>query len=115
LYPETGEYKSSADYAVQKIAESQGRVLVFQEKDFGQFDLKPEDVPHGAIWLRPRRISQTCVGELFTGLCRILTHNSPSNPYDFTEKIVEVYEDRIDVRMAGGIVNTYPIPPVVVH
>jgi predicted nuclease of predicted toxin-antitoxin system len=106
LFPETGGYKGSADYAVQKVAETQRRVLVSQEKDFGQFGLKPEDVPYGAIWLRPRRISQTRVGELFAGLCRVLTQNFPSHPYDFAGKIVEVHNDRIDVRTAGPSVPT---------
>ena len=92
------------------VRNSQQRVLVSQERDFGQFGLKPEDLPHGAIWLRPGRTSQRQSGELLSGLCRVLQQNFSSNPYDFAGKIVEVYPDHIDVRTAGDVTNSYPIP-----
>jgi predicted nuclease of predicted toxin-antitoxin system len=110
VYPETGGYKGAADSAVQELAEDQQRVLVSQEKDFGQSGLKPEDVPHGAIWLRPGRTSQRQTGGLLAGLCRTLQENCSSNPYDFAGKIVEVYPNRIVVRTAGGAMRSYPVP-----
>lgn len=110
VYPETGGYKEYADDAVRRFANSQERVLVSVEKDFGQFGLKPEDVPHGAIWLRPGRTSQRQIGELLTGLCRVLQQNFSSNPYDFAGKIVEVYPDHVDIWTAGGATSRYTIP-----
>ncbi len=113
VYPERGGYKGSADTAVQELANGQQRVLVSQEKDFGQFGLKPEDVPHGAIWLRPGRTSQRQTAKLLAGLCQVLQQNFSVNPYDFAGKIVEVYSDRVDVRRAGGVIDSYPVPPPV--
>ena len=110
LYPKVGGYIGAADSAVKKLADSQGRVLVSTEKDFGEFHLKPEDVPHGAIWLRPARTSKGKIDGLLAGLCRTLVQNFPSNPYDFTEKIVEVFPDRIEVRRPGGSTTPYPVP-----
>jgi hypothetical protein len=85
-------------------------VLVSVERDFGQFALEPEDMPDGGIWLRPQRISQKRIGELLAGLCAVLLENFPENPYDFHEKIVEVYVDRVEIRIPGGDRTSYDIP-----
>jgi predicted nuclease of predicted toxin-antitoxin system len=111
VFPEQAGYKGAGDPAVLKFAKLQQRTLVSVERDFGLFRLKPEDVPDGAIWLRPGRISQRQVSQLFTGLCKVLLRTFPSNPYDFSSKILEVYQDRVDIRTAGGVVNSYPVPP----
>lgn len=111
LFPEQGSYKGADDTAVRKIAIAQRRVLVSQERDFGKFQLQPEDVPDGAIWLRPGRISQRKIRELLTGLCNVLLNEFPSNPYDFRGKIVEVYADRVVIRASGGHSTSYQAPP----
>jgi predicted nuclease of predicted toxin-antitoxin system len=112
LFPEQGGYKGAADKAVRDIATTSHRVLVSVERDFGQFGLKPDDMPDGAIWIRPKgRISQTNVGVLFEGLCKVLVQNFSSDPYNFQGKILEVYPDRVDVRTVGGGVTSYPVPP----
>ena len=111
LYPEQGEYKGASDKAVRELATAGRRVLVSVERDFGRFGLKPEDMPNGAIWIRPtRRISQANVGVLFEGLCKVLVQNFSSDPYNFNGKILEVYPDRVDVRTVGGGVTSYPVP-----
>lgn len=110
VYPKMGGYIGADDATVRRLADSQQRVLVSQERDFGQFGLKPENVPHGAIWLRPGRTSQRQTGELLAGLCRVLQQNFSSNPYDFAGKIVEVYPDHVDIRTAGGATSRYTIP-----
>ncbi len=112
LFPEQGGYKGASDKAVQDIAIANHRVLVSVERDFGRFKLKPEEIPAGAIWIRPTgRISQTNVGVLFEGLCKVLTQNFSSDPYNFNGKILEVYPNRVDVRTVGGCVTAYQIPP----
>src|SRR6266478_3181399 len=69
LFPDQGGYTGASDKAVRDIATRDHRVLVSVERDFGQFGLKPEDMPDGAIWIRPTgRISQPNVGVLFEGL-----------------------------------------------
>jgi|SRR5436309_3040971 len=111
LFPKQGGYKGASDKAVRDIATADHRVLVSVEKDFGQFGLKPGDMPDGAIWLRPKgRISQKNVGVLFEGLCKVLAQNFSSDPYNFKGKILEVYQDRVDVQMVGGGVTPYPVP-----
>ncbi len=107
--PEAGGYKGADDKAVRDLATADRRTLVSVEKDFGKFGLKPEDMPEGAIWLRPERISQRSVGVLFEGLCKVLVQNFPSDPYNFREKILEVYKDRVDVRTVGGV-TPYSVP-----
>ncbi len=114
-YPEAGGYKGWADTSVRKLANAQQRVLVSTEKDFGEFHLKPEDVPHGAIWLRPDRISKGQIEDLLTGLCRTLTQQFPTNPYDFAGKIVEVFKDRVEIRTAGGGLSSHTVPPMIVN
>jgi predicted nuclease of predicted toxin-antitoxin system len=109
VYPESGGYKGELDPRVRELANSQERVLVSTEKDFGEFHLQPEDVPHGVIWLRPTRTSQQQVGELLTGLCQVLDRDFSSNPYDFAGKIVEVYQDRVEIRTAGGV-SSHAVP-----
>jgi len=111
LFPEQGVYKGASDKAVRDIATADHRVLVSVERDFGRFGLKPEEMPDGAIWIRPtRRISQTNVGVLFEGLCKVLVQNFSSDPYNFEGKLLEVYPDRVDVRTVGGV-TSYPVPP----
>jgi predicted nuclease of predicted toxin-antitoxin system len=110
LFPEQGGYKGADDKAVRDIAAADQRVLVSVERDFGQFRLQPEDMPDGAIWIRPKRISQQRVGKLLMGLCGVLVTQFPDNPYDFGGKIVEVYEDRVDIRTVGDCKNSYPVP-----
>ncbi len=114
LYPEQGGYKGASDKAVRELATADHRVLVSVERDFGRFGLKPEEMPDGAIWIRPtgrtRRISQTNVGVLFEGLCKVLVENFSSDPYNFQGKILEVYPDRVDVRTVSGV-TSYPVPP----
>jgi predicted nuclease of predicted toxin-antitoxin system len=107
LFPEQGSYKGADDTAVSKIANAEQRVLVSVERDFGKFQLQPEDVPDGAIWLRPGRISQRRISELLTGLCNVLLNEFPSNPYDFRGKIVEVYADRVVIHALGGHSTSY--------
>jgi predicted nuclease of predicted toxin-antitoxin system len=102
--------KGIADLSVRELANAQQRVLVSTEKDFGEFHLTPEDVPHGAIWLRPTRTSQRQTGELLAGLCRVLLQTFSANPYNFAGKIVEVYSDRIEIRTVGGVTNSYSVP-----
>jgi predicted nuclease of predicted toxin-antitoxin system len=114
-YPETNGYKGSADTSVLKLANAQQRVLVSTEKDFGEFHLTPEDVPHGAIWLRPDRISRGQIGNLLAGLCRTLTQQFPTNPYDFAGKIVEVFGDRVEIRTSGGGLSSFTVPPMIVN
>ena len=115
LFPEQGGYKGAGDKAVRDLATASCRVLVSVERDFGQFRLKPEDMPEGAIWIRPTgRISQKNIGVLFEGLCRVLVQNFSSDPYNFRGKILEVYKDRVDVRIVGGGVTPYPVPPVAI-
>jgi predicted nuclease of predicted toxin-antitoxin system len=109
-FPEAGGYKGADDKAVRDLATADRRTLISVEKDFGKFGLKPEDMPEGAIWLRPERISQKNVGVLFEGLCKVLVQNFPSDPYNFRGKILEVYPDRVDVRTVGGV-TSYPVPP----
>jgi predicted nuclease of predicted toxin-antitoxin system len=111
LFPEQAGYKGAGDPAILKVAKLEQRALVSSERDFGQFRLEPEDVPHGAIWLRPGRISQRQVGQLLAGLCRVLVQNFSSNPYNFSGKILEVYQDHVDIHTVGGVVNSYPVPP----
>jgi predicted nuclease of predicted toxin-antitoxin system len=109
-FPEQGGYKGASDKAVLDIATADHRVLVTVERDFGQFGLQPEEMPDGAIWIRPTgRISQTNVGVLFEGLCKVLVQNFSSDPYNFAGKILEVYPDRVVVRMVGGSVTSYPV------
>jgi predicted nuclease of predicted toxin-antitoxin system len=110
LFPERGSYKGADDTAVRKIANAERRVLVSQERDFGRFRLLPEDMPDGAIWLRPGRISQRRITELLTGLCNVLLNEFPSNPYDFRGKIVEVYADRVVIHAPGGQSTSYQVP-----
>ena len=111
LFPEHGSYKGADDAAVRKIANAERRVLVSQESDFGRFQLVPEDMPNGAIWLRPGRISQQRISELLVGLCSVLVNEFPSNPYDFRERIIEVYKDRVVVHTSGGRSTSYEMPP----
>ncbi len=111
LLPEEGTYKGAVDTAVQKIATAQERTLVSQERDFGKFHLRPGDIPDGAIWLRPTRISQRRITELLAGLCVVLLKEFPENPYDFRGKIVEVYTDRVVIHASGGQIATYGVPP----
>jgi len=108
LFPEQGGYKRASDKAVRDIAAADHRVLISVERDFGQFGLKPDDVPDGAIWLRPGRISQKNVGVLLAGLCKVLDQNFSSDPYNFKGKILEVHEDRVDIRTVGGVAS-YPV------
>jgi predicted nuclease of predicted toxin-antitoxin system len=110
-FPEDGGYKRADDKAVRDLATFDRRTLVSVEKDFGKFGLKPEDMPEGAIWLRPGRISQKNVGVLFDGLCKVLVQSFPSDPYNFKGKILEVYPDRVDIRTIGGGETSYPVPP----
>ncbi len=110
LYPEQGSYKGAEDAAVRKIASADQRVLVSQEKDFGKFQLQPEDLPAGAIWLRPGRISQRRISGLLAGLCRVLLSEFSNDPYDFRGKIVEVYVDRVVIYTAGGQSASYQVP-----
>lgn len=111
LFPEQGSYKGADDTAVLKIAAAQQRVLVSQERDFGKFQLEPRDTPHGALWFRPGRISQRKTAELLAGLCRFLLSESPSDPYNFRDKIVEVFADHVVIRALGGRSTSYPVPP----
>jgi len=111
LFPEQGSYKGADDTAIRKIANAERRVLVSQERDFGRFQLQPEDVPEGAIWLRPGRISQRSIRELLTGLCTVLLNEFPSTPYDFRGKIVEVYAHRVVIHASGGHSTSYRVPP----
>ena len=90
-----------------KRARIEHRVLVSAEKDFGKFRLRPENVPDGAIWLRPRRTTQTQIPELLAGLCHVLTREFPENPYDFHEKIIEVFHNEVLVRSAGDITANF--------
>ena len=110
LYPQYGGYAGANDTAILELAEVEQRVLVSQEKDFGKFGLEPEDIPHGAIWLRPGRLSQTQVEKLWAGLCKVLVENFPLDPYNFSGKIVEVHQDRVVIRTAAGS-NSYPVSP----
>jgi predicted nuclease of predicted toxin-antitoxin system len=110
LYPE-GRYKGAGDKAVRDLATADHRVLVSVEKDFGKFGLVPEEIPNGAIWIRPERISQKNIGVLLEGLCKVLSQNFSSDPYNFTGKILEVHKNRVDIRSAGGDVISYPVPP----
>lgn len=110
LLPETGGYKGADDVAVHRIAVAEQRVLVSQERDFGKFHLQPENVPYGAIWLRPGRLSQRQIGDLLSGLCAVLLRNFSSNPYSFGGKIMEVHHDRVDIYTAGGVKNSYSVP-----
>lgn len=109
LFPEEGQYKGAVDTAVLKIARTDQRVLVSQERDFGKFHLEPHELPAGAIWLRPLMISQRNVGELLAFLCRVLVRDFPTNPYDFGGKIIEVFPDQILVRSSDGTVSKHPI------
>jgi predicted nuclease of predicted toxin-antitoxin system len=109
LLPEEGQYKGAADIAVRKRARAERRVLVSQERDFGQFRLQPQDVPDGAIWLRPRRISQRQVGELLASLCRVLTREFPTNPYDFQDKVVEVFPDEVVIHDSAGVTTKFHV------
>jgi predicted nuclease of predicted toxin-antitoxin system len=111
LVPEQGSYKGADDTAIRKIANAERRVLVSQERDFGRFQLQPEDVPEGAIWLRPGRISQRRIRQLLTGLCNVLLSEFPSTAYDFRGKIVEVYADCVVIHAAGGHSTSYRVPP----
>ncbi len=108
-FPEEGSYKGAVDATVRKIATAEERVLVSQERDFGEHQLQPEDVPHGAIWLRPVRISQRRISDLLTGLCDVLQREFAENPYDFREKILEVFPDRVIIRCPGGVTTPYPM------
>jgi predicted nuclease of predicted toxin-antitoxin system len=110
LFPEGGSYKTAEDEPVRKIANSQQRVLVSQERDFGQFHLRPEDVPCGAIWLRPQRTSQKKTGGLLQGLCRVLVSVFPSDPYNFRGKIVEVFPGRVVIHESAGRSSSYQVP-----
>jgi predicted nuclease of predicted toxin-antitoxin system len=110
LFPEQGGYKGASDKAVRDLATAEERVLVSVERDFGQFGLKPEEMPDGAIWIRPAgRISQKNVGALFEGLCKVLLKNFSSDPYNFKGKILEVFPDRVIVRTVAGGLSSYPI------
>lgn len=109
LFPEQGSYKGAVDTAIVKRAIADSRVLVSQEKDFGKFQLEPEDVPNGAIWLRPVRISQRKIGDLLAGLCRVLTREFPVNPYDFRNKIIEVFPEQVVIRTSSGTVDNFQI------
>ena len=110
-FPEQGSYKGAVDATVRKIAIAEERTLVSQERDFGKYQLRPEDLPHGAVWLRPVRISQRKVGDLLTGLCDVLQREFPENPYEFRGKILEVFPDRIVIHALGGITTPYAVRP----
>ncbi|SRR6266567_7432751 len=112
LLPEKGSYKDADDVAVLKIANSQQRVLVSSEKDFGRFQLRPEDVPYGALWLRPPRNSQRKVRKLLAGLCRVLIETFPSDPYNFHGRIVEVSTSHVVIRESGDRTMSYTMPDV---
>lgn len=107
LFPEQGSFKGAVDAAVHKLAVAEQRVLVSGEKDFGRFKFEPQDVPEGAIWLRPPRTSQRKIGELLAGLCRVLVDQFPADPYNFHHKIVEVFADRIVIHGPDGTTTNF--------
>lgn len=109
LLPGPGSYRGADDATVMKRASTEHRVLVSAEKDFGKFRLRPEDVPDGAIWLRPRRTTQAQIPELLAGLCQVLTREFGENPYDFHERIIEVFKDEVVVRTPGDVAMTFQV------
>jgi len=111
LLPEQGTYKDAEDTAIRKYAVAQGRVLVTRDKDFGINHLRPGDVPEGIILLRPLRTSQKRISDLLAGLCGVLVKLFPTNPYDFSGKIIEVFPDRVIIYSKDGGMTAHEMNP----
>jgi predicted nuclease of predicted toxin-antitoxin system len=109
IFPEGGTYKAAKDSGIRDIAKQEGRVIVSGDKDFGKFNLRPEQVPFGVIVLRRTRTSQKGVPELLKRFCDFLTTTYPNNPYDFGERIIEVSDDNVIVTDRNGS-STFPLP-----
>jgi predicted nuclease of predicted toxin-antitoxin system len=109
LYPEAGSFKQDHDTAVRKRATLEQRVLVTNDKDFSRFNLTPQQIPHGVVWLRPARGDQRGVATLIKKFCAFLQEKFPDSPYEFDGRMVEVHEDGVVITDRRGSTTNYPL------
>lgn len=107
LYPEDGNFKSESDGWVRESANTQQRVIVTCDKDFLASGSPLQQLPSGVIWLRPSRTSQKRIGETLGKFCDLLKSTFPHNPYDFSNAVFEVYEDRVVILRARSEPQIY--------